>query len=74
MIALLVVGLVTGIVITIVNQQKKNAENAANMYEESVFLLQDFADIEGTATEAETAAPEDETAAPEEEEVQDQND
>ncbi len=56
-IGLLLAGLVFGIVITIVNQRKKQAadESAqADMYQESNFLLQDFADIQGNETEAET--------------------
>ncbi len=61
-IALIVVGLAVGITITVVNQQKANAESQAELYNEGAMLLEDYADIQGTATEAET-----ETEAPAEE-------
>lgn len=54
--ALVIVGLVVGIVITVVNSVNAKAESAAEQYNESNYLLEDYADIEGTATEAETAA------------------
>ena len=65
--AVVVIGLITGLVITIVNQQKAKAESAADLYNETNLILQDYADIEGTATEAETEETAEETEAAEEE-------
>ena len=52
--AVVVVGLVAGLVITIVNNEKAKTESQDEMYNESAFLLEDYANIEGT-TAAEDA-------------------
>ena len=52
-IAVLLIGIVVGIVVTIRNKYKEKAAEesaAADMYQESAFLLQDFADIQGSET------------------------
>ena len=53
LLGVLVVGLIVGIVLTVVNAQKAKTESQDDVYNESSFILEDHADIQGTATEAE---------------------
>ena len=46
--AVIVIGLVVGIVLTVVNNAKAKTESEAALYNETSYLLRDHANIEGT--------------------------